>query len=83
MLDPTVSAAIIVAIPASIGAYASLRTRNDVKTNHGKKIGTHVEDLVDLASNMQAWAILHQESDNQLREALGIDRVDLPFPKTR
>lgn len=81
-MDPTVIAAVILAIPALVGAYASLRTRNDVKTNHGKKIGTHVEDLVDFADNMQAWAVLHQDSDNQLREALGLGRIDLPFPKT-
>lgn len=71
-MDPTVLAAIIVAVPAAIGAYASLRTRNDVKTNHGKKIGEHVEDLVDWADAFTAWAWHHQENDDRVAQYLGV-----------
>lgn len=75
-----VAAAIILAVPALIAGVPGLVVMRRTKTNHGKKLGTHVEDLVDHATNMEAWAVLHQESDNELRVALGLDRVDLPFP---
>jgi hypothetical protein len=75
-----VVAAAIAAGPATIAAWSSLRTSRKVKTNHGKNIGTHVEDLVEWTGNMTAWALAHQGSDNDLREALGLDRIELPFP---
>lgn len=75
-------AAGIAAGPASISAYAALRTNLKVKTNHGKNIGQHVEDLVEWTANMSEWATKHQESDNDLRQQLGLSRIEIPFPET-
>lgn len=76
-----VIAASITAGPSSIAAWAALRVKRDQRTNHGKKIGEHVEDLVDWAANTTVAMQLHQESDNDLRQALGLPRTQVIFPR--
>lgn len=44
MADPVVIAAFISAGPATVAAWAALQVKRNTKTNHGKKIGEHVED---------------------------------------
>lgn len=68
---------------ASIGAYAAIQSaritrhvNRKVETNHGGTIGEHVEDLID-------WAVLHQEMDNDTREALGLARIEIPVRRTK
>lgn len=64
---------------AGIAAWASVSTKRDVRTNHGKRIGEHVEaqgeDLKELkrwAGGMSQWADHHQRSDDRVAEHLGI-----------
>jgi hypothetical protein len=57
---------------AGIAAWASISTKRDVRTNHGKKIGEHVEDLVDWAEQFSAWAWHHQENDDRVARYLGV-----------
>jgi hypothetical protein len=42
-----------------------------LRTNHGKTIGEHVEDLV-------TWSHIHTEQDNEIRDALGLPRASYP-----
>ncbi len=44
VLDPNIAlGSLLVAIPATIAAIATLRTNRNIKTNHGRTIGQHVE----------------------------------------
>lgn len=43
-----VVAAVIAAVPATIAAVSSAKTNRRIRTNHGKNIGQHVEDLGSL-----------------------------------
>lgn len=72
-------AAIVAAIPATISAYAALRTKAQIKTNFGRNIGEHVEAQGIQLDRLLHWSRLHNEQDNDVREALGLGRVDYPL----
>lgn len=87
MSDPYVVAAVVTGtatlIASAVGAWASVssshharQVNQKVETNHGGTIGEHMEDLLD-------WAVAHQGSDNEVREALGLEPVIIPVIRQR
>jgi hypothetical protein len=72
----TVAAGAIGAIASVKAARAAGHINRKVETNHGGTIGEHMEDLLD-------WAIMHQEMDNDTREALGLPRIEIPVVRRR
>ena len=82
MIEPgtaMVIGAAITAVPASLAAYASISVARRTKTNHGKNIGQHVEHQGEQLSQLLRWADFHQESDNEVREALGLEGASFPL----
>jgi len=87
MADPYVLAASITGaatlIASGVGAWAAItagrhakQVNRKVETNHGGTIGEHMEDLLD-------WAENHQQSDNDLRVALGLEPINTPVIRKR
>lgn len=63
-VDPNVLIpATLVAIPATIGAWAALRNGRQLHTNHGKTIGRHVEDLGDDLGDLSRAFARHEADD--------------------
>ena len=70
-MDPVVAAAFIASVPATLAAVASWKTNRRIKTNHGKSIGQHVEQIgADLAAHTKQDAAQFSE----IREWLGMPR---------
>lgn len=82
MVEPGVAVVIgaaITAVPATMAAWASINVARKTKTNHGKNIGQHVEHQGEQLSQLLRWADFHQESDNEVRTALGLDPASFPL----
>jgi len=54
---------VLVAIPATIAAVASLHNGRKIRTNHGSTIGEHVEKQVDAVAVLTADLAAHTEQD--------------------
>jgi hypothetical protein len=78
-MDPVVTASLVAAIPATIAAWAGISNKRSLKTNHGKKAGQNIDGLVEWADATTVSMRAHQESDNDLRVALGLDPVVIEF----
>lgn len=52
-------------------SWQNAKMAKKLKTNHGKTIGEHVEDLV-------TWSHIHTEQDNEIRTALGLPPAKYP-----
>jgi len=75
---------VLVAIPATIAAAASLHNARKIRTNHGSTIGEHVENqgeaVAALTEDLAAHTAQDQRNFSEIRKALGIaaqDRADV------
>ena len=71
-MSDVVVVALIGAVPATLATLPGIALLRRTKTNHGKTIGQHVEELTE-------WAQFHQESDNELRRVLGLPDASFPL----
>lgn len=87
MADPTVIAAVVLSVPATVSGLAAWRsaskTHNEVKTNHGLRQGDYVELTAMVVGELKEWSVQHAADDRHTFEVLSTGQDEIRAEQAR